>query len=912
MHHFPILNTKLYKPDVKDHYVFRKQIIEELEENRSKPLTLVAAATGYGKSVAISEWLDFTKAKHCWVSLDDELNDLRLFLAHIIFGIKYSLPDSFPELSEILAAAELPNEKILSNYFINELDEIGEELILVLDDYHLISNRQIHNVLDELLKYCPRKFHLVIITRRDPPLKINTLKSYGAVNEIRMSELSFTPAEIVTLANKLTHLKLSEKLVKDLLEKTEGWVIGLRLALLTMTEEKDLEKAIEEIGGDKHYFTQYLLDEVFLHQAKEVQEILLIASIFDRFNKELLKFVIENRPSINENTDYSVYDNLFDRFKNSSLFIIPLDSNGEWFRFHHFFKDFLLNQLKKKYSKEEIIELHKKASEYFYIHNLFEEALSHAAKSSNIDLIVKIFKENKYHLLDSDKNNILWNWLHILPEEIITKELHVLLTRALLFDEKGDFSSMQSDLVIADELLGSDNINNSKEKDRLLGEYYAIKSLLSYISGDTNGSMNHFNKSIKLLTYDQFLFRDVALAYGAFSNNSSNRPAEAVSILIKNLNGLPSTYILSRTRNMILLSMLYAFQGKLNEIMPNIIQSLPVLTKNKLWVTFSLAIYYLVEVNYQWNKLDSIIENIEQVETHKHIGRPFWKLNCLYTKAFTLNAQGDYQALELTLLELNSFANDYDSDLLKMAVKVCEVEISLRRNSIEKALSLSEGVNFDIYPPIFFFYFPQLTHIKLLFSTADPVKMDEAQVRLEKLIDFAQATYRQNLLVQSLSMQAFFYAKKDNKQRAIDILKESLRIAEPGGFIRSFIDLGDTIGELIEEIHKNDSQNIYLTNLKKAFEEEENRKKKLPKMKSDIYLSTLFKSEKLSAREIELLKFVAIGMRNKEIADKMHLSVDSIKKYLYYIYQKLDVSNRVAATMKATDLGLINQLDNIQ
>jgi len=160
-----ILYTKLYKPVVDDHYVFRKQIIEGLEENRSRPLTLVAAATGYGKSVAISEWLDFTKAKHCWVSLDDELNDLRLFLAHIICGVKYSFPDSFLELSEILAAAVLPNEKTLSNYLINELDEIGEELILVLDDYHLITNRQIHNVLDELLKYCPRKFHLVIITR---------------------------------------------------------------------------------------------------------------------------------------------------------------------------------------------------------------------------------------------------------------------------------------------------------------------------------------------------------------------------------------------------------------------------------------------------------------------------------------------------------------------------------------------------------------------------------------------------------------------------------------------------------------------------------------------------------------------------------------------------------------------------
>jgi len=318
-------------------------------------------------------------------------------------------------------------------------------------------------------------------------------------------------------------------------------------------------------------------------------------------------------------------------------------------------------------------------------------------------------------------------------------------------------------------------------------------------------------------------------------------------------------------------------------------------------------------VNYQWNKLDSIIEHIEQVEAHKYTGRPFWIINCLYTKAFTLNAQGDFDALKLTLMKLNSFANDYDSDLLNMAVKVCEVEISLRRNNIEKALSLSEGVNFDIYPPVFFFYFPQLTHVKLLFSNADPVKMDEAQVRLEKLIGFAQATYRQNLLIAALPIQALIYNKLGKVELAAKILKEALALAEPGNYVRTFLDLGSPMEEMLEKLYKADSNNQYLAGLLKFFKLEN---KSLAGIKSKKQKSNLGFSgperDRLSEKEINLLKLVAEGHRNKEIAEKLHLSLDSIKKYLYNIYQKLGVHNRVAAISKTIELGLINQLDNSQ
>ena len=292
---FPILNTKLYKRDVKSTYVTRKKIIDYLENNRSNRLSLVVAATGYGKSVTISEWLDFTRAKYCWISLDEDFTDLRTFLEYLTFGVNEALPGSLPEFSKLLEAEETPPEKVITNTLINELDQIDEELVLVLDDYHFIKNQEIHNLINELIRYFPHKLRIVIISRIDPPLNLSTLKSFRQVNEIRMAELSFDESEFSALAKNLIGKAIDKEIANTLLEKTEGWVVGLHLALLAISNKNNTEKIFEEIKGDKHFFTEYLQNEVFLQIEEEYQEILLQASIFQRFSKNLLKSISENK-----------------------------------------------------------------------------------------------------------------------------------------------------------------------------------------------------------------------------------------------------------------------------------------------------------------------------------------------------------------------------------------------------------------------------------------------------------------------------------------------------------------------------------------------------------------------------------------------------------------------------------------
>ena len=329
MNRFPILNTKLYKRDVKSTYVTRKKIIDYLENNRSNRLSLVVAATGYGKSVTISEWLDFTRAKYCWISLDEDFTDLLTFIEYLTFGVKEALPGSLPEISDLLEAEETPPEKVISNTLINELDQIDEELVLVLDDYHFIKEQQIHNLINELIRYFPKKLRIVIISRIDPPLNLSTLKSFGQLNEIRMAELNFDESEFYALAKNLMGKEIDKEIANTLLEKTEGWVVGIHLALLAISNKNDTEKIFEEIRGDKHFFTEYLLNEVFLQIDEDYQEILFQASIFDRFSKNLLKSISENKTGKKREQVDNIFDNLFDRFTTASLFIIPLDEVNE-------------------------------------------------------------------------------------------------------------------------------------------------------------------------------------------------------------------------------------------------------------------------------------------------------------------------------------------------------------------------------------------------------------------------------------------------------------------------------------------------------------------------------------------------------------------------------------------------------
>ena len=257
-----MLQTKLHRPPVSKEHVLRKHLIDYLDRNRYKPFTLVSAPAGYGKSMLVSSWIEACKCPAVWISLSEEADELHKFLEYLCAGMEKNMPGTLSNTSELIHSVELPSVKILSEILINDLDEIDREFVLVLDDYHLLRNQDINELINTILEFPPQHMHLVIITRRDPMLDLTRLNSYGRMNQVRMKELCFSNKEILALYEKLIGLNLDQETAEKLLQKTEGWITGLRLASLSIQKFGINSPILKENTEEIHLIVNYLVEEV--------------------------------------------------------------------------------------------------------------------------------------------------------------------------------------------------------------------------------------------------------------------------------------------------------------------------------------------------------------------------------------------------------------------------------------------------------------------------------------------------------------------------------------------------------------------------------------------------------------------------------------------------------------------------
>jgi len=331
----PIIAGKLHRPPVDRDHVHRPRLLEQLDLHRRRPLTLVSAPAGYGKSVLISSWLESCDISSAWLSLDKNDSNLRLFISYFIAAVETLFPGTCRNTQNMLNVPDLPPMPALTSSLLNELGRIERAFILVLDDYSLIKETAVHNLLSDMLKYPPQSLHLVIIGRKDPPLPISTLRARSIVTEIRARDLCFTLAETATFLNQLLGIQVDSATAAALEKKTEGWVTGLRLAVLSMQHRGNIDPKLLEVQVDAQYVMEYLFNEVFSHQPPEVSQYLLGTAILDRFCGPLCEAVCA--PGAKPFTCEIGGWEFIAWLKKENMFLIPLDAENRWFRFHHLF-----------------------------------------------------------------------------------------------------------------------------------------------------------------------------------------------------------------------------------------------------------------------------------------------------------------------------------------------------------------------------------------------------------------------------------------------------------------------------------------------------------------------------------------------------------------------------------------------
>lgn len=424
----PILKTRLYKPPINGKFIVRERLIERLNNESDRPLKLIVAGAGYGKSILMSQWLDSYRGKYCWISLEEDCNDLNIFLSYLIAGIQQQFPESMQRIAQMNSSSQMPSNEAMAQTLNNELHDLPESLMIVLDDFHIIRDKIILNLFNEIIKFPPKNVQIALISRMDPPLNKSRLLAYQKVCEIRMSDLRLNVEEIKELARRSIRTELSDKVAKTIEEATEGWALSVYLKIQEYAEN---QVAVTDNNGfdQASNLTPFLLNLIENSLPSDGVNIIMAISLFERFNLELIEELFnEIDESILKN---DVLELVLDKLRETdSPLLISLDENKIWFRLHHLVQELLKKRLLQIYPTDQIESYYKAAGAYFASQSFFEEGIQYSILGKDTDLAVKIITSNWEKLIDYGEYLRLYRWLNTLPAEILNTNPELLVSRA--------------------------------------------------------------------------------------------------------------------------------------------------------------------------------------------------------------------------------------------------------------------------------------------------------------------------------------------------------------------------------------------------------------------------------------------------------------------------------------------------
>jgi LuxR family maltose regulon positive regulatory protein len=557
----PILQTKLHRPSSSSDLVLRTRMLERLEAERVRPLVLVSAPAGYGKSILISSWLETCGDwPSTWFSLDKDDSNLRQFLRYFVAAVQSIFPQACEQTQNLIDASQLPPLPTLVASLSNDLDVIDQPFSLVLDDYHRIeAGSPVNDLLHQLLAHPPIPLHLIIISRRDPPLQLHTLRAQGQITEVRMQDLCFGPEDSRTLLKNITGYTIGDDALTNLQQVIEGWVVGLRLVSLTLHRRKHRDEFLMKLHGGIQQTQEYLAREVIAQQSPLVQDWLVKSAILNRFCEPLVQAVCaaETRAGTSIGAATTDRGKFIETVVAGNLFVIPLDTGDEWFRYHHQFQQLLQDELHRRIAPDEITGLHLRASEWFESRGLIEEAIQHAMKAGDVVSAADIIEQHQQIELDQDRWYIVERWRAMLPLEIIQQRPKLLL--AQLWGKYNTYQMLEIPPLL--ERVNSLLVDEAAD-ETLLGEINFYQGfMLAIFQGDAEGALIQLEQARKRLSRSQI--RNIqselevvdAVAHqmagkGALSIHSLNQRIQAIGsgkglFLSRLLAGLVFSHLLS-------------------------------------------------------------------------------------------------------------------------------------------------------------------------------------------------------------------------------------------------------------------------------------------------------------------------------------------------------------------------------
>lgn len=894
-----LIRTKLNRPPLPVDMVKRPRLTRWLNQRLELPLTLVSAPAGYGKSTLISCWLESVGCPAAWVSLDEHDNIIGNFLNYFIAAIHTIFPNAVPKTQDFLLVTPQPSISAIARTLINELDQVEERFIIVLDDYHLIETQNIHELLNELLLHPPCNLHLVLGTRMDPPLPLVNLRANSQMAEIRVPDLRFNQEETSLLMKKMIGVPVDRATLIEIDTNTEGWVTGLRLAALAMRHRIKSEDFPGELSVNNRYVTEYLIAEILAKQAASLSECMLKTSILERFCADLCELFCyqDSELSGNRSRKHELNGIQFvDWLRSSNLFVIPLDDQQEWFRYHYLFRDFLHQELLKKLNPDEIAKLHATAGRWYAHNGWIEEALYHLLAASDLVAAIKLIGENRYRLMNSTQWPRLDGWLNLFPEEVIENTPELWMLKIWLAYHSGQWTEIPRFIAHLDSILAGGT--DTEITQRLAGEISSLYGFVAYHSGDFEKTISHSRRALELIPPELWIVRafarmnlggglllkgDVVSSYQAFyggleTEKEQSKPFKATVLtlacyfhwIIADLKGLEQA---SKQAAALCLEADY------RQIL-------------------GISRYHLGCVHYQQNDLSAAEELFAWV-----VERPYQNYGTCYIASacglgMTYQAQGKEAEASQVVEDAIAFLFETGNISQLPMILALQAEIAFRQGHLSGADQWATKLDSD--PPLApmpWFLAPHLTLVKVWLAENTPASLEKAAELLAKLHDYLEDIHNIRFLIETLALRSVLAQTLGDHPTALAYLEKSLRLAHPGGFIRVFVDLGYPMKILLSQLKLDNEQGAYINQIRSAF----------PGTQRGSYVLNQDEIlEPLTNRELQVLELLRLRLTNKEIATKLVISPGTVKGHTINIYQKLDVNNRRMAVEKAVALGLIS------
>ena len=913
-----LLVTKLAIPPVRSDLVARPRLTNQLQLGIQRPLTLIAAPAGFGKTTVLSTWLEHAPLRSAWVSLESGDDDLIRFWSYVFAALARVYPGSGESALALLQGSDpqhLPPIETILTVWINDLAALPhEEVVLILDDYHLITAPPIHRSVTYLVDHLPPRLHLVIATRADPPLPLARLRTRGHLTEIRAADLRFTSLETTVFLTRTLGLHLSGEDIAALEARTEGWIAGLKLAALSMQGRQDISAFLKAFTGSQRYIIDYLTEEVLARQPEPVQTFLLQTVILERLQGSLCEAVI------GEHGGEASGQSMLEQLEQANLFLMPLDDERLWYRYHQLFAEALRHRLQRKHPAL-VPELHRRASAWYEQQGLTRDAVHHALAATDFPQAARLIEQAFNSLVRRGEIATLQRWAAALPDELVRSSIELSILQGWLLFVSGKHDEALLHLQDIERTFGIDPISDNHSEHETMpsgtssqaeirGRIAAIRASIALTQGDLPRTVTLSRLALEYLPKESMARAYVAWYLGkanwlSGATGAANIALEEASRVSWEVNHIYAVFLVTHD-----LAHLQILQGHLQQADQTYRQALQqALERGGHQPAMGPAYVGRGNLEREWNHLDVATSLLQEgIKLCEQTGNTQVILQAYIGLAFIHQAQGDAGGANVLMRKAVHIRQRQHLSLPRgTQVEAAQAWLSLMQGDEETALRWLQrcGLSVD----------QELNHVRereyltLVRVLITQRRLDEAVKWLANLLQLAEAQGRTGSVIEILMLQAEALHASGEVNQAMERLSRSLSLAEPEGYIRLFVDEGAPIAHLLVKMHarrpgdqpgSTHYREQLLALLGRAHDED------VSHSAVDVPGSGMYPlGEPLSERELEVLRLIVAGCSNREIADRLVIAVSTVKWYINTIYGKLQVESRTKAIARARELNIV-------